>query len=392
MNNPTNWYGVVEENIDPLKSARVRVRIFSFHNLDKIILPTKDLPWAQTTSNGMLLVPRIGEWVTGFFLDGTDGQFPVVTGIINGINPPTLFKQNPNGPQYPAIDGPTKGKPSIAGGAYKVDPSTSIFWINKNLIHACDISYEVDQATAAIRNFFGTIVQAIRLAINAIISALNLDPTGIAKRIAETIRAVVRIIKQINDVLKTIVRAIRIIILIARKVKAMIDYILSLPARWLAFFKECLGRLYKILAAGLLSLFPDLGGGFDIGIADVVAAVREGVAAIEETTSLVKEIILSPQQLMKALTEPTSEEEQLEAGAVLATYAADVTSSDSVTNTLAVSMIDGLENIKKIAGQGSAAIKKAADEESVKIKTYVDSISTNSLSTVKPAAGTGWSS
>jgi len=40
------WIGVVEDRMDPEKMGRCRVRIYGYHIDSKIILPTKDLPWA----------------------------------------------------------------------------------------------------------------------------------------------------------------------------------------------------------------------------------------------------------------------------------------------------------------------------------------------------------
>lgn len=72
----TPFYGVVEDNDDPLRQGRVRVRAFGFHNEDKTELPTLSLPWATvlqpTTSASMSgvgfspngLLPRImGFWI-----------------------------------------------------------------------------------------------------------------------------------------------------------------------------------------------------------------------------------------------------------------------------------------------------------------------------------------
>jgi hypothetical protein len=48
--NLNNWTGVVEDYDDPLKTGRLRVRINGFHNINKTILPTTDLPWDKPTA------------------------------------------------------------------------------------------------------------------------------------------------------------------------------------------------------------------------------------------------------------------------------------------------------------------------------------------------------
>lgn len=86
------WFvGFVTEVID---EAYVRVRIFGIHNIeDRTRLPDQDLPPAlvsypttggQSGSGAPTHNLTVDSWVHGFFADGDDCQFPVVTGVING--------------------------------------------------------------------------------------------------------------------------------------------------------------------------------------------------------------------------------------------------------------------------------------------------------------------
>ena len=88
------WFnGVVEDRNDPQKAGRLRVRCLGYHNDNKQILPTSDLPWASVvlpvTSPGIsglgghsFLVE--GSWVFGYFRDGTDCQEPIILGSLPG--------------------------------------------------------------------------------------------------------------------------------------------------------------------------------------------------------------------------------------------------------------------------------------------------------------------
>lgn len=84
------WKGVVEDRRDPIFLGRVRVRIFGWHTEDKGEMPTENLPWAlvsQIPDNGRNHVGlKEGDWVWGFFLDGDDGQKPMIVGFIPGID------------------------------------------------------------------------------------------------------------------------------------------------------------------------------------------------------------------------------------------------------------------------------------------------------------------
>ena len=317
--NPNNWTAVIESYADPLKSGRLRVRINGFHNLDKTILPTEDLPWAQVAVpvNGSATThaPKIGDWVIGFFLDGTDAQFPIVTHVLPGINT-VLVKQPVGAPRMPAgqiYDRP--GEPSLPPLGRGVVQFTAIDTSNRSRAHVCDITLEVDQTVGAIKNFFNVIAKNARDIFNFVIQLLNLDPTGQFKYIAEKAKEVVRFIKDINRYLKEVKDAINYYITIANKIRAMIDYILNLPAKFAAMFKDCISRLYKILSAGISSLFPDFGDLSDI--AEIANAVSEGIEAINETVNLVTNIAATPAKIGAALLTPSTQEEADEAGRLL---------------------------------------------------------------------------
>ena len=317
--NLNNWTGVVEDYDDPLKTGRLRVRINGFHNINKTVLPTADLPWAMVALpvNGSTTVtgPKVGDWVIGFFFDGESAQLPVVTHVLPGINT-VVVKQPIGAPQMPVgqiYDRP--GQPSLPPLGRGVVQFTAIDTSNRSRAHVCDITLEVDQTVGAIKNFFNVIAKNARDIFNFVIQLLNLDPTGQFKYIAEKAKEVVRFIKDINRYLKEVKDAINYYITIANKIRAMIDYILNLPAKFAAMFKDCISRLYKILSAGITSLFPDFGDLSDI--AEIANAVSEGIEAINETVNLVTNIAATPAKIGAALLTPSTQEEADEAGRLL---------------------------------------------------------------------------
>lgn len=92
---PVLFFGVVEDRNDPLKANRVRVRIFYWNTADKATLPITALKWAHvvlpTTEAGISGIGKSphglveGSWVTGFFIDGEQGQYPIIMGSLPGI-------------------------------------------------------------------------------------------------------------------------------------------------------------------------------------------------------------------------------------------------------------------------------------------------------------------
>ena len=115
--NPVMWMGVVEDNADPLKLGRLRVRIFGWHSgsLKEVDgepgVKTEELPWAQVMQpvnagpnsgvGGPLTGIVKGTWVMGMFLDGEIAREPLVMGSIGGI--PTEPNPNPYG--GPPVEG-----------------------------------------------------------------------------------------------------------------------------------------------------------------------------------------------------------------------------------------------------------------------------------------------
>lgn len=87
-----NFIGVVEDNKDPQKLGRVRVRVFSYHSENLTDIKTEDLPWFQISmpltspgTSGLGSSPWIeqGSWVTGFWVDKFS-QNGIILGTIPG--------------------------------------------------------------------------------------------------------------------------------------------------------------------------------------------------------------------------------------------------------------------------------------------------------------------
>jgi len=90
---------------------RYRVRIMGYHTADSEALPDNDLPWATvmypvtagsggaTASESTQL--RQGTFVFGFFMDGEDGQVPVIMGVLSNNEYVTVTRNIPKVPFLP---------------------------------------------------------------------------------------------------------------------------------------------------------------------------------------------------------------------------------------------------------------------------------------------------
>jgi hypothetical protein len=89
FNNLAWFVGVVEDRQDLTNAGRVRVRAFGVHPPKGEALPTHHLPWATVLDGSYgaaQVIPKVGDWVFGFFVDGSEAQHPMVMGRIPGMN------------------------------------------------------------------------------------------------------------------------------------------------------------------------------------------------------------------------------------------------------------------------------------------------------------------
>lgn len=106
------YYGVVEDNEDPLKQGRYRVRVIGVDNPDPETLKTEDLPWARSLNTvgliseiGLERTYRQGTYVVVVLLN-EDRNTPLILGAIEGDKDPALegVFSDPEG-KYPLKDG-----------------------------------------------------------------------------------------------------------------------------------------------------------------------------------------------------------------------------------------------------------------------------------------------
>ena len=312
--NLSNWTGVVEDYDDPLKTGRLRVRIYGFHNANKTILPTECLPWAMVAlpANGSTTFtgPKVGDWVIGFFFDKESAQLPVVTHVLPGINT-VLVKQPVGAPRMPAgqiYDRP--GQPSFPPLSRGIVQYTAIDVSNRKRAHVCDISYEVNQTVTALKIVFGPIFDALRAAINLAIGATCFDPTGITKQIIDLARQVSQFIREVVSEINEITKTLESWAAIAQQVAAVITFIRNLPEQVAIFFKECLAKLSAVLRKGISDLFSelagDVGGG---GFGEVISALKEVSDATSDLAKAGKRLAETPAKLIEIALTPTTQAE-----------------------------------------------------------------------------------
>ena len=98
------YTGANAESKDYDYTGKVKVRIVGYHNPDKEVLPTRDLPWASCvmpvvyamkSGMGSIQQLQVNGWVVGFFMDGSSAQIPIIMGSISDQNPKDVYTKLP---------------------------------------------------------------------------------------------------------------------------------------------------------------------------------------------------------------------------------------------------------------------------------------------------------
>lgn len=272
------WYGEVEDTNDPMKMGRCKVRVFGRHTDNKELLPTSSLPWATLTNSPNTPhstgTPLEGDWVFGFFADGSNSQSPVIIGVFSSITSnTTTITANTSSTNAIKTDVPngqkgirTPGQPTTSRLSRSLVDGTNISFTNSNLVHACDFKFRlgfdldfglaglVNPATALtkaikrgknnaaniIRAAMTKINEAIRAVLKGILFAFSLDTSGVLSAHYSFAKETVRKINYWTKKVAQYVEDVATIYYFVQDLQQLLGYLQSLPKKYLAMAKECI--------------------------------------------------------------------------------------------------------------------------------------------------------
>jgi hypothetical protein len=336
------WVGIVEDINDPLQLGSVRARIIGIHSEQKNLVPTESLPWAQValpTSGAMTTSgPRVGDWVFGFFQDGSYAQIPVVMGIFPGIqSSQSQIVYNEYARKTSVPIPPTDivvrrlNEPTTSRTSRGVQEGTHASRSNKRLAKACDISYAARAKMGQLAVQFGTILRQIRTYIRALIAKYGGQPSPIWRKIKDTIDKLTSALREIKDFYEEEIKPLmETVVAVAQFIRILIDYIASLPERLAQLIAACLREFIETVAAQLVG---DASGP-ENPFTQIIEAAEEFVEAAEEVAEIGAEIAAFPADVVDALVNPSSDEDLENATVELdAFFAANIpTPEQSVSN------------------------------------------------------------
>jgi hypothetical protein len=176
---------------------------------------------------------------------------------------------------------------------------------NKKRTHECDISLFV-MKEKALAGIAMKIVKELRTAIAAIIAFFGINPGS--SGIIETIKQIKAWVDDIREFLEDVVLKIAEYLAIVQKIGALIQYILSLPAEILAYFKSCLTQLYAELKRQFLDAVAAVSDEFSTGDNDTINEAKKLLAStkklIQQTASTVQVVQSLPAATLSKITNP----------------------------------------------------------------------------------------
>jgi hypothetical protein len=238
-------------------------------------------------------------------------------------------------------DGPTKGNPQVPAGARSIVANTSIGFANDNLTHVCDFVSEM-QKNIELKRFIKTQAQNIRKAIRAILRQLGLfDRTGEASWLAGILKSIQTEINYVNkQILQPILDFEKYVLAYIAKLRNIISWILSLPAKFLALLQDCLARVIKLIGSVFTDIGAGLSEGFSGGPSDYNEIIKEAKALASAASDTVKAsvaIVGGAANIAVAgtvgLLIPTNQAELNAANATIAAYEAPATPSSQNKST-----------------------------------------------------------
>jgi hypothetical protein len=227
-------------------------------------------------------------------------------------------------------DGTSKGNPQQPGIARSQIANTSVGYANDHLSHVCDFVSEM-QKNIELKRFIKSQAQNIRKAIRAILRALGFsDATGETSWLASTLKAIQTEINYVNEqILQPILDFEKYVVSYITKLRAILAWILSLPAKFLAMLQDCLARVIKLIASVFTDIGAGLSEGFSEGPSDYDEIIKEAKALATAAGDTVKLSITAAAGAVNiagaatvGLLVPTSQAELDAANATIAAYEA----------------------------------------------------------------------
>lgn len=259
----------------------------------------------------------------------------VVNGVTKENAPPQVVRTG---------DAPQSGTPAhTPSTSYGRVDGTIVDATNKKRSHVCDFISEM-QKNISLKKYTKAIGRFIREAIQKIMKLLGLtDRTGKFSYIINKLKEFAAELKRINkEILQPIIDFQKYVLAYITKLRALIQWILSLPLALLKLLADCLDRLLKLIKSVFSDIISEATSGLggdgngEGGFSELIEAAKEAAQATGETISKVTEAAVLAVQIPVAATAgilvPVSQAELDAANTTIQKYTSENPTVSDLTN------------------------------------------------------------
>ena len=205
---------------------------------------------------------------------------------------------NPPVNPYPTAN----GSPTTSAVASGNPENTAIAASANNRSHICDTTLYV-QRNVSLAKLFEPTIRAIRDAVQYIMKALGFNPGSSA--LVEQIKKIKRFVDDLREFMQDIQDAITYFKEVVQKIIGIINYILSLPARFLAYLQNCLKEAFTELRKQITDLV-DSAKGDDLDTKDITDAAKDLQKSTTAFIDTTKGVVSSVASLPSSLSNPAT--------------------------------------------------------------------------------------
>jgi hypothetical protein len=203
---------------------------------------------------------------------------------------------------------------------------------NMDLSHACDVKESIQAAVSWAKFQNSTIVQSLNAAIRGLAETLGSDPTGLTNLAINFLKKIQSFLRWVNEILKDVQGFILQVNRYVQLVRAVLDYIASIPERFRVFLRECLTKIVGGIYVVINSLFStsDIAslGSFD----ELTTQFNSTLNSLAQTGAQFVRTVALPTQFIESLVNPSSTQDQQQAGTILNTTIGNLTTNGQSIN------------------------------------------------------------
>jgi len=242
-------------------------------------------------------------------------------------------------------EGRIAGTPSIHASARGKIIGTSTHYTNTRRTHVCGFIDEM-RKNVYLQEFIKVTASYIREGIRAVMKALGFtDKTGFFAGIMVELRRIQRFLQQVQYYLKKVLDFQKYVLAYIVKIRAIIQWIISLPAKLLKLLAECLVKFLKLIKNIFTDFLTELGTGSDpTGAADLIKETRntvnEAVTTVKAATAVAVGAVTIAGYATAGFAVPVSQADLDAANRTISAYELTLPSNDSVAASIIPKVIN----------------------------------------------------